>query len=250
MSYHDNWKSDWDLQRERRDLSDKWPYRSFLHEEASEERIREINRELERREERRREEEAGEWRCEQQRRERRAWEEELRDRAEQERQQWQEEQIPGARQERGGGPCRREPIIAEYHPGGPPRPHERAIGTMLDIPAAPDLSWLRRLITGDCAPQSGQPEGGAETTDSALRFRSVEAKMTIQNRDPISEIDASLQILGSILTVLIGITNADSSDRLFMAKHRINQARSELRGIDRVASSGDRAPWPVSHVCH
>lgn len=105
MGYHDIWKSDWDLQRERRDLRDDWPYGSYSREQAAEERILDINRELNRREERRCEEEAEERRCKQRKREERErkveeeeqqqrdWEEEIYRRAE------QEDQIPESEKE-------------------------------------------------------------------------------------------------------------------------------------------------------
>lgn len=56
MSFHDSWRTDWELERERRNLRDEWPYRSFQREEAAEKRMHDINREIRNREERREEE--------------------------------------------------------------------------------------------------------------------------------------------------------------------------------------------------
>lgn len=64
MSFRDTWKSNWELEREKRDLRDEWPYRSFEREEQAREREREINRELRTRKERREEEQAEERRAE------------------------------------------------------------------------------------------------------------------------------------------------------------------------------------------
>jgi hypothetical protein len=54
--FRDIWRSDWELERERRDLRDQWPYGSYSREQDAEDRIGEIRRELNDREERRQEE--------------------------------------------------------------------------------------------------------------------------------------------------------------------------------------------------
>lgn len=60
MSWRDVWKTDSELERERRDLRDEWPSRSYDREYEVENRVRDIDRELRHREERREEEAAAE----------------------------------------------------------------------------------------------------------------------------------------------------------------------------------------------
>ena len=89
-------KSEWRLKEERTELRDEWPYRSFQREMAAEDRIREINVELDRRELERQEQERLERRQEEERLEaerlRRAEQEEYE--RQQESEQQNEEQPP------------------------------------------------------------------------------------------------------------------------------------------------------------
>jgi len=83
----DFWKSDFRLREEREELRDRVLFHPYDFD--SEDRLREINRELERREERRREEEQAEERARLAAEERRRYEEAA---AEYERRQWEDDQ--------------------------------------------------------------------------------------------------------------------------------------------------------------
>ena len=92
--YSDYWKPRYDLERERRELRKRWPFRSFDREQEAEDRIREITRELRRRDDREREE-----REEQERQRRREEERRLereREWQEDHQQEQQEQQEPPA----------------------------------------------------------------------------------------------------------------------------------------------------------
>jgi len=72
MSYHrDEYKSEYELRREKERLSDRWHDPDVQRRWAAEDRIREINYEFNRREDRRREEEEEKQRQERQARDRR-----------------------------------------------------------------------------------------------------------------------------------------------------------------------------------
>ena len=73
-----------------------------------------------------------------------------------------------------------------------------------------------------------------------------------QSRDPITEIDLSLQILGQLLTRLIedSISDERITEQLFTAKHHINQARKSLDRTNGDACSCLRAAGNNGSFCH